>query len=217
MKQNESQYDLDREAAKISALSSNNLDKYELLTGEDLGLKPSTVEQAKFEYSPLGRIFNKGLSEEDKKEGLFKRLKNIEDKNEEKLKAIEDQGKEQLEEIKNMNADSKPLKTISFLSTISEEAKKLMDNIKVIDNWLETAQLICTKTDGKTEYNFNKFNLPLKFASKMYRHDITLQKAEDDQKMLKMLINKLNNDYKPRNETKIKEKDGTINSAKKLF
>ena len=73
------------------------------------------------------------------------------------------------------------------------------------------------KTDGKTEYNFNKFKLPLKFASKMYRRDITLQKAEDDQKMLKMLINKLNNDYNPRNETKIKEKDGTINSAKKLF
>ena len=39
-------------AAKISALSSNNLDKYEHLTGEDLGLKPSTVEKAKFEYSP---------------------------------------------------------------------------------------------------------------------------------------------------------------------
>ena len=58
-KQNESQYDLDREAAKISALSSNNLDKCELLTGEDLDLKQSTSEQAKFEYSPLGKIFNK--------------------------------------------------------------------------------------------------------------------------------------------------------------
>ena len=62
IKQNESQYDLDRKAAAISALSSNSLDKYELLTGEDLNLKPSTVEQTKFEYSPLGRIFNKGLS-----------------------------------------------------------------------------------------------------------------------------------------------------------
>ena len=76
--QNEAQYDLDRKAAKISALSSNNLDKYEYLTGEDLGLKPSTVEQAKFEYSPLGKIFNKGLDKDDQKEGLFKRLKNIE-------------------------------------------------------------------------------------------------------------------------------------------
>ena len=83
IKQNESQYHLDREAAKISALSFNSLDKYELLTGEDLGLKSNTIEQTKFEYSPLGKIFNKGLSEEDKKEGILKGLKNIKDKNEE--------------------------------------------------------------------------------------------------------------------------------------
>ena len=48
------------------------------MTGEDLGLKPCTIEQAKFEYSPLGKIFNKGLDKDDQKEGLFKRLKNIE-------------------------------------------------------------------------------------------------------------------------------------------
>ena len=47
--QNEVQYDLDRKAAKISVLSTNNLDKYEYVTDEDLDLKPSTVEQAKFE------------------------------------------------------------------------------------------------------------------------------------------------------------------------
>ena len=77
--QNKAQYDLDRKAAKTSSLSSNNLDKYEYLTGEDLGLKPSTVEQAKFEYSPLDKVFTKGLNkDEDKKEGLLKRLKNIE-------------------------------------------------------------------------------------------------------------------------------------------
>ena len=43
--QNKAQYDLDRKAAKISALSSNNLDKYEYLTGEDLGLKPSLLNK----------------------------------------------------------------------------------------------------------------------------------------------------------------------------
>ena len=48
------------------------------LTGEELGLKPSTIEQAKFEYSALGKIFNKGLDKDDQKEGLFKWLKNIE-------------------------------------------------------------------------------------------------------------------------------------------
>ena len=77
--QNEAQYDLDRKDAKISALSPNNLDKYEYLTGEDFGLKSNTVELAKFEYAPLGKVFTKGLNEEDKKEGLFKRLRNIED------------------------------------------------------------------------------------------------------------------------------------------
>ena len=41
------------------------------------------------------------------------------------------------------------LKTISFFSTISEEAKQLINKIKVTDEWLKTAQLICTKTDGK--------------------------------------------------------------------
>ena len=90
IKQNEVQYDLDRKAAKISSLSSKNLDKYELLTGEDLGLKPSTVEQAKFEYSPLGKVFNKGLDKEDKKEGLFKKFENIKDTNLTQLQAIKD-------------------------------------------------------------------------------------------------------------------------------
>ena len=55
------------------------------MSSEDLGLKPSTVEKAKFAYSSLGKIFNKGLKEEDKKEGLLKRLEKIKDKNEELL------------------------------------------------------------------------------------------------------------------------------------
>ena len=65
--QKEAQYDLDRKTAKISALSSNSLDKYEYLTGEDLTLKPSSIEQVKFEYSSLGKMLNKGLDKDDKK------------------------------------------------------------------------------------------------------------------------------------------------------
>ena len=56
IKGNKAQYDLDRVAAKISALSSKEVDKYEYLTGEDLGYKPSVVEKAKLEYSPLGEV-----------------------------------------------------------------------------------------------------------------------------------------------------------------
>ena len=160
--QNEAQYDLDRKAAKISALSSNNLDKYEYLTGEDLGLKPSTVEQTKFEYSPLGEIFNKGLSEDDKKEGLFKRLKNIEGKNEVQLQAIKNQGGKQLWEFENINK-SNTLKVIEEIRRKNDEANKILLEVKKIDAKLDTAELVCTKTDG-TKYDFNIFVLPLKFV-----------------------------------------------------
>ena len=56
-KANQAEYDLDREAVKISALSSKELDKYEYLTG--LGYKPDVIQRAKFEYSPLGEAFHK--------------------------------------------------------------------------------------------------------------------------------------------------------------
>ena len=91
-----------------------------------------------------------------------------------------------------------------------------MKNIKVIDDWLETAHLICTKTDGKTKYDFNKFMFPLKFTSKIYRHDLTLQKAKDNQQELRVLMNKLNNDYNPKKWNKNKRKNDTLKSAKKL-
>ena len=69
IKANKAQYDLDREAANISALSSGELEKYEYLT-EDFGYKPDVIQKTKFEYSPLGKVFNKGLDESDKKMGL---------------------------------------------------------------------------------------------------------------------------------------------------
>ena len=48
------------------------MNKYEYLTVQDLGLKPSTIEQAKFEYSPLGKTFNKGLDKDDQKKGCLR-------------------------------------------------------------------------------------------------------------------------------------------------
>ena len=119
-KQNEAQYDLNRKEAKISEFSSGNLDKYEYLTGEVVNYKPRIVEQAKFDYSPLSKFFNKGLKQEDKKEGLLKRLKNTEDKNKEKLKAIKDK----TENIKEVTGFVK--------EPLSLEAKALIDKIRSI-------------------------------------------------------------------------------------
>ena len=57
IKANKAQYMLDRKNAEISAKSSDELDRYKYLTGEDLGYNPDALTQAKFEYSPLGKVF----------------------------------------------------------------------------------------------------------------------------------------------------------------
>ena len=88
IKANKRQYDLDRINAEISAYSSGDLPKYEYLTKQDLNYKPNAFEQARFEYSPLGKVFTDELDKSDKKEGLLKRLKNIEDKNNNQLLAL---------------------------------------------------------------------------------------------------------------------------------
>ena len=59
------------------------------MAGEDLEYRPDHVQKVKFEYSPLGQVFNKGLTTGKKSEGLLKRLKNIENKTDNPLIAIE--------------------------------------------------------------------------------------------------------------------------------
>ena len=57
IRQNQADYDLHRQNAKISALSSGDLNKYEYLTNKDLGYKPDPIQKAMFEYRPLGQVF----------------------------------------------------------------------------------------------------------------------------------------------------------------
>ena len=162
--QNEAQYDLDRKAAKISALSSNNLDKYEYLTGEDLGLKPSTIEQAKFEYSPLGKTFNKGLDKDDQKEGLFKRLKNIEKAQKDLIRDNDNESilytprsqfdskhdkDEDKKKQQNNNIDTKPLNVFDYLKNLSQVAEDLMDKIKDADKGKTYVSLFLLVVIGK--------------------------------------------------------------------
>ena len=132
--QNEVQYDLDKKADKISALSSNNLDKYEYLIGEDLGLKPITVEQARFVYSPLSKIYIKGLDKDDKKQGLFKRLYNIKDKNEEQLKVLKDLLQKQpiISKVKYPNFNN-----VSFKNLLEDKSMKVFDKIRIQDEIID--------------------------------------------------------------------------------
>ena len=80
-----------------------------------------------------------------------------------------------------------------------------MPKFRKIDRTLDKAELVCAKPDG-TKYDFNHFVLPLKFIEKIHNYEITLDEAIEEQINLKILINKLNNDYKPRNEQKKEEK-----------
>ena len=75
------QYDINREAAKISAWSSGKIDKYEYLTGEEIlpSNQKQIIEQANFTYSPLGKAFEK-------------QAKAIEDQGQKQIKAIQNQG-----------------------------------------------------------------------------------------------------------------------------
>ena len=75
------QYDINKEAAKISALSPNKIDKYEYLTGEEIlpSNQKQIIEQTKFTYSPLGKAYGK-------------EIKRIKDQGEKQIKAIQNQG-----------------------------------------------------------------------------------------------------------------------------
>ena len=58
---NVNQYKADRMNAKISAISSDDLNKYEFLTKKDLKYKPNALDNTRFQFSPLGQTFSTGL------------------------------------------------------------------------------------------------------------------------------------------------------------
>ena len=151
IKANNAQYDLDRMNAEISAYSSSDLPKYEYLTKKDLGYKPDAFEQAKFEYSLLGKVFTDGLDKFDKNEGLLKRLKNIEDKS-----------NNQLLTIKNMSRTATKGNVSDEYKTIQDFTQELIDknilkssDVKKFDNivnkWKQTKnkKIVFKNVDAK--------------------------------------------------------------------
>ena len=99
------QYDITREAAKISALSSNKIGKYEYLTREEIlpSNQKEIMEQAKFTYSPLGEAFKR------------------------QIKTIEDQVKKQVEAPKDVKPEEKTNKSDDKLLMQKETYNRLLD------------------------------------------------------------------------------------------
>ena len=111
------QYDINREAAKISTLSSGKIHKYEYLTGEDILLfnQQQILEQATFSYSPLGKAFEK-------------QIKMIEDQVKKQVKALEDlKPKEQAKPIEDKSNNQPKAMTIS--NELIDKRKELMSEL----------------------------------------------------------------------------------------
>ena len=149
--------------AEISAYSSGDLPKYEYLTNKDLGYKPDAFEQAKFEYSPLGKVFTDGLNKSDRNEGLLKRLKNIEDKSNNQLLTIKNIPRPAIKGENNGNV-SDEYKTIQdFKQDLIDKNILHLDGVKkfdnIVDKWKQTENKEIVFKNVDTKVNTKKFNL----------------------------------------------------------
>ena len=123
------QYDINREAAKISALSSGKIHKYEYLTGEDIlpSNQQQIIEQEKFTYSPLGKTFEK------------------------QIKTIEDQGKKQVEALKDLKPEEQTIAIENDSNGKLSIQKEIYD--KLLDDRADDIPEIAK------EINYNKTDL----------------------------------------------------------
>ena len=139
---NNAQYNSDRMNAEISAYSSGDLPKYKYLTKKDLGYKPDAFEQAKFEYSPLGKVLTDGLDKSVKNEGLLKRLKYIEDKSNNQLLAIKNIPRPAIKDENNGNVSDEYKTTQDFKQELIDKNILKLGGVKkfddIVDKWKQT-------------------------------------------------------------------------------
>ena len=156
------QYDINREAAKISALSPGKIQKYEYLTSEDIlpSSNQQIIEQARFTYSPLGKAFHK------------------------QIKTIEDQGKKRAHALNTLKPDDKKLEIknediIPESAFASDEAREQINKILKIEKNVDIEKLVYEA--GKYKHDFRKFNSIRTFGDNIYNGKITLEEADEDQ------------------------------------
>ena len=184
IRSNQAQYYLDRQNAKISALRSGELDQYEYLTTEDLGYRPDVVQKAKFEYSLLDQVFNKGLEKDEKQVGLLKRSKNIDDKTDNQLKE---------------NKDSQlGIKSIgnTIRQELSQEARNMLEELNNQEKLINYMKLGFTG-GNKKDYDFTNFSPLRELFRAIYYGEILIPAVETEQDNFDGMFERLK-DYKPR-------------------
>ena len=186
------QYNINREAEKISALSSGKLHKYEYLTGEDM--LPSTqqqiIEQTKFSYSPFGKVFDK------------------------QTKTIEDQGKKQVDALNTLKSDDKitikkntydPNDT-PFISKQKEIINKLVDEelekITDLDKRVNRDHLIYRYKGKLADTKFAKFDNALGIIYNIRDGKKNLSEVKNNQENFKLYLSEIKKDAKKIKRTK---------------
>ena len=163
------QYDINREAAKISALSSGKLDKYEYLTGEEIlpSNQQQIIEQAKFTYSPLGKAFKK-------------QTKTIEDQGKKQVKAIQDN-----KQLVNINKDDDykdKLLLSQEIKIFKDIYNKRLDKIEEINDETDYDDLDYVILNKNMEYNFSIEKGSISLLNDIKKGEISLEKANGRQK-----------------------------------
>ena len=160
------QYDINRKATEISALSSGKSDKYEYLTGKEIlpSNQQQVIEQGKFTYSPLGKAFEKPI------------------------KTIEDQGERHVEVFKNLKDHNKQLANdYGDKLLISKEREifksiynKRRDKIKKLSTKIDNNLVFTTLSTGR-KTDFSEKDYPLTFLDKIKKGKI-IEEAKESQK-----------------------------------
>ena len=155
------QYDINREAAKISASSSGKIHEYEYLTGQDIlpYNQQQIIEQAKFTYSALGKAFEK------------------------QIKTIEDQRKKQVDALKYLNPKAITYKSDDDNATISKEIyneilEKRMDEILEMSREINYSNLVYDFKSQTHSISFSEFGGPIHNYKQLKNGEKTLQQIE---------------------------------------
>ena len=173
------QYDINREAAKISALSPGKIGKYKYLTDEEIlpSKQHQIIEQAKFTYSPLGKAFQK-------------QTKTMEDQGEEQIKAIQD--KRSIKSIGKFNYDINDsplaLQEKEIYNKLTEES---FEKIKNLNKRINNNKLVFKYKGNTVDEDFSRFDDAFELISKIKDGEISLNEAKDEQAKLKSKIREI--------------------------
>ena len=176
------QYDINREAAKISALSSGKIDKYEYLTGEEIlpSNQQQIIQQAKFNYSPLGKAFEN-------------QIKTNKDQGKKQVKAIQDN-----KQLVNINKDD--YKDKLLLSKEREIFKdiynKRLDRIEEFNNKIDYNNLEYVVLSKDMAYNFSVEKDPISLINDIKSGKTTLEEAKDAQQNYLYYLNIIRKGHK---------------------